>query len=115
MNTFLQILVDYWPYISTCILALLIFILLLIKRRPQTIDEFYIILNQVLRLIPGLVLKFERPGHGEEKKQAVIEACISNIKYLLHRSLSDYELDVVKRTCSGTIEEILAAPQKKGK
>lgn len=112
MVEFLQ---AYWFYLYAFIVVLFDILILVIKRRPKTLDDFTLILNESFSsYLPALISKFEEPGKGEIKKIHVIDCMRSIIAHRLGRKLSPKEEKIFEKFVSESIESILSTPQKKG-
>lgn len=105
---------EWSPYIVSGLIVVLDVLILLLKRRPKTIDDFMSCLDKVLSALPGFISKVEYPGGGEHKKDLVIAYAFSLFKKSLGRDLSDSEYHLAKETISEQIESILSTPHKKG-
>lgn len=113
MENILNILKEWSPYILSGLIVVLDVLILLLKRRPKTIDDFMSCLDKVVSALPGLISKVERPGDGENKKALVVAYAFSLFKKSLGRDLSDGEYNLAKKAISEQIESILSTPQKK--
>lgn len=95
-------------------LTLLFTILALcIKRKPKTLDDFTLVVSEVLSVVPVLCSKVERVGEGASKKNEVLASSLELVRQRLGRKLSSKERDIVINKVSEQIEEVLKAPQKK--
>lgn len=113
MNEIVNFLRDYWQYISIVLVILFDILILIVKRRPRTIDDFLIALNEGLALVPVLVKQVECVGNGAKKKNDVISAVVQFVACHLGRSLTNKESEIATIYASNQIEAVLAAPQKK--
>lgn len=97
-----------------CFLTLIVGVIsIFIKRKPKTIDDFTLALSEVINLVPELIIKFEEPSHGTEKKEKVISSALRLVKLSLGRSLTNSEKSIITSKVSEKIETILATPKKK--
>lgn len=86
---------------------------LCIKRKPKTLDDFTLVVSEVLSVVPILCSKVERVGEGASKKNEVISSSLELVRQRLGRILSPKEREIVINKVSEQIEEVLKAPQKK--
>lgn len=105
---------EYGGLIFSALLILLDVIILLIKRRPKTLDDFLYCLKSAVEVLPGLISHVERPGDGASKKSDVIQYAMAIIEKDLGRTLSDTEYQFAYGQLSNQIECILSTPTKKG-
>ena len=54
MDTIKDFIVQNWQFISSAILAVLTIIAMLVKKKPQTLDDFVLALHQALMDVPYL-------------------------------------------------------------
>lgn len=107
LNAYKEVLIG-----SFCVLLTLLSILL--KRKPKTIDDFLLCLDEVGLAVPKLVSSVECSGEGFRKKTAVISSAEKILSKKLGRNLSSTEKEYFNTFISNCIEEVLTAPQKKG-
>lgn len=113
MEKFVDFLIAYKEILVSALCVLLTIISIIVKRRPKTLDEFYDCMRRVLSYIPSLIIDVEVDGHGEEKKQEVIQCCVSIFTRYLGRSLTSSEQSFVEGMFGDYIEEVLLTPKKK--
>lgn len=114
MNAFIEFLKQYWFQLVTGLFALIQIILIIVKRKPKSVDDFRLALFEALASIPELVTACERPGEGVLKRTEVEIGCLKYIEKVLGRSLSQNEIDLVKTDVDNKIETVLSTPTKKG-
>lgn len=113
MDKFWIFLVNNWQYISTALLALLSFILMIIKRKPKKYDEFVSCISATLSSIPGFVNAAEEfEEDPQNRKSSVISWCFQKLEKLIKRDLTLDEEHYAFKTFSWFIEEVLTTPQK---
>ena len=113
VNEFLKILVENWQYFSTGILAVLSFILMLIKRKPKKYDEFVSCVSQTLSAVPGFINAAEEfEEDPQDRKSSVIGWCFQKMENLIKRELTKDEELYCYKTFSWFIENVLSTPQK---
>lgn len=114
MENILNFLKEWSPYIVSGIIVVLDILILLLKRRPKTFDDFILALHDVRAEVACFVSDVEVPGEGSAKKNEVIKLSLDLLSRLLKRPLSDTEITMATNDISRQIEEVLEAPQKKG-
>lgn len=113
METFLKFLKEYGVYLAAGFEILLTIILMIIKKRPKTIDDFLEAVHAALLKIPAFASSLEEPGNGESKKKNVLELVRLRVSKILDRSLTDTEKAYIDEKAAVQLEAVLAAPQKK--
>lgn len=113
MKEFIEFLKEYWFELSAGLFALIEIILIIVKRKPKSIDDFKLAVQEALAIVPELVLSCERPGEGYLKKQEVILSSLKLVSRLLGRKLTDNEVRFVSDSVSDKIETVLSTPTKK--
>lgn len=114
MNNFINFLQEYKSLIVSFATFILTLILIFIKRRPKTLDDFVSSLDEVLVTVPSIINSVECPGNGLAKKKEVLSISIHLLQKKLGRDISKSELDYAYRKIDSSIELILSTPQKKG-
>lgn len=110
--TFLQILEKYSQVILSAISIILIFVTMLIKRRPKTFDDFIGVVSEACLQVPLLTAAVEQPGHGEEKKQTVIQSVVHSVNTKLKRQMTSSEEAYVRDKAALQIEMSLSSPKR---
>ena len=100
--------------ILTCVTIVLSVILIIVKRRPTTIDEFAEAVDSIFEFLPSAISKVEHPGDGALKKEKVFNYAIGLIERFLGRSITEKERSIVSDRIDRFIESVLETPQKKG-
>lgn len=114
MESFIKFIQQYWQFISAGILLFVEVLILILKKRPQTFDDFTHAVDEVVKELPKIISCYEVPGHGDEKKSEVIEMAYKYLFSILNRDLCVREDSYFKEVISKQIELILSTPQKKG-
>ena len=114
MDTIKDFIVQNWQFISSAILAVLTIIAMLVKKKPQTLDDFVLALHQALMDVPYFIQKVEHSGDGSLKKLQVQQLTLDKVKEYLRRSLTKTEINQSLIFIEDAIEEILSCPTKKG-
>ena len=112
MEKFSQFLVDNWQYISSAIAAIFSIIIIVVKKRPKTLDDFTSTLESALVEVASLCSLVEHPGDGQEKKRLVIERVKSIVHNSLGRELTKKEIAIIDEVASQQIEQVLNAPHR---
>lgn len=106
---------EYGVYMFLGLIFVIELLILIIKRKPKTLDEFLTILHEVAaNRLPVLINQVEKPGLGSEKKEFVRVGAYRLVKKHLGRDLSPKEIEVFNSYICDAIEMILSTPQKKG-
>lgn len=114
MNNFIQFFSEYKEVLIGGLTLIVTIILLFIKRRPKTIDDFlWLVDNVCAYVLPSAIAKVEIPGNGLAKKKEVRDVALSVITKKLCRTLTDSEKSLALKTIDESIEAILSTPQKK--
>ena len=113
MTEFIEFCREYGVYVLTFVCFVVELILIIIKRKPQTVDDFLLALNEVRTKLPELISKVECPGNGEIKKNKVLDIAEHALTKSIGRGLSDKEFASVRKIFGDDIETILSTPQKK--
>ena len=114
MQAFIEFIQAYWQYISFGILIFIEVLLIILKKKPITLDVFLDAVRQCICNLPKMINHVERPGDGEDKKDEVIDFCVDFVSDILNRNLTAEEVNYVVNVCSDHIEKVLSTPQKKG-
>lgn len=113
MSEIIKFCSSYWKELIAVGLWLISFIVLLCKKKPKSVSD---VLSIVLAAVPKFIKLAEEEigsGNGSAKKDLVLESCYNMISS--YCSLSKEE--IIKRyetVLNSAIEDILAAPVKKG-
>lgn len=110
---FVDYLLEHPELIASSILFVLTLILMFIKRRPKSLDEFVMLLDDVCKSIPEWTSAVESPGNGVQKREKVISLGLSAMANAMKRPLTDRECAVCRITFSDQIEKVLDAPHRK--
>ena len=111
-----EFLIQNWQYVAAiCFSAISIALstILIIKKSGGKISVWDAIKSVILEQIPSYIAIVETEGHGEEKKNKVLNMALKEAADKLGRSLTDDESQMIIALASKQIEVVLAAPQKK--
>lgn len=110
----LEFLKEWNPIIVPGLVLILDLLIIFLKRRPKTLDDFENCLKDVLNILPSYIRDVECEGHGDEKKKKVVRNSLSLLERRLGRNLSIRENRYAEKAISGQVENVLSTPQKKG-
>lgn len=114
MTDYLEFCREYWFQILTFLGFICEIVFIFIKRKPKTVDDFLLAMNEVRSLLPELISSVEEPGKGAVKKNKVMAKSTKVLENKLGRKLSSRELQTFSKVVSADIETILETPTKKG-
>lgn len=114
MEDFVKFLNDYKEIIVGVLCLLSTLLCIILKRRPQTIEDLVYIVNDVCNKLPEIINSVERPGFGEDKKNEVERKALLYVSRALGHSLTRSERNYAIAEIDVSIESILSTPQKKG-
>lgn len=70
---------------------------------------------RIFEQIPQWAELVEKPGNGEEKKEAVLDLALNEAKAFIGRELTEQEINAVRLLASSHLENVLKAPKAKSK
>lgn len=70
---------------------------------------------RIFEQIPQWAELVEKPGNGEEKKEAVLDLALNEAKAYIGRELSEEEKNAIRLLASSHLENVLKAPKAKSK
>ena len=70
---------------------------------------------RIFEQIPEWLNLVEKPGNGEEKKEAVLDLALNEAKAFLGRDLTEEEKNAVKLLASSHLENVMRTPKAKSK
>ena len=111
-----EFILQNWEIIATVLLVLFSTIastIIIIKKSGGKVSVWDAIKSVILEKIPSYIAIVETDGHGEEKKNKVLNMALKEAADKLGRPLSDDESQMIIALASKQIETVLAAPQKK--
>lgn len=104
---------DFILKVIMIVLEVFAFLVIVFKKNKKNAS-----LDSVLAALPSIVAKVEQKvgsGNGEEKKRLVIDIALRLYKKLTGVEVDSSKFSTIVRDISLSIEDILSAPQKKGK
>ncbi len=111
-----EFLIQNWQYVAAICFAALSTVfstILIIKKSGGKISIWDAVKAVILEKIPSYIAIVETEGHGEEKKNSVLNMALREASESLGRKLTEEETQAVIALASKQIETVLAAPQKK--
>ena len=111
-----EFLIENWQYVAAICFAALSTVfstILIIKKSGGKISVWDAVKAVILEKIPSYIAIVEVDGHGEEKKNAVLNLALKEAAASLGRKLTNEETNAIIALASKQIETVLAAPQKK--
>ena len=70
---------------------------------------------RIFEQIPEWLNLVEKPGNGEEKKEAVLDLALNEAKAFLGRELTEEEKNAIKLLASSHLENVMRTPKAKSK
>ena len=105
-----------WYYLAVFALALAGFVIsIAMKRKGGKTNLLDSVKSALLEQIPLWADLVEKPGNGEQKKEAVIELALNEAKAYLGRELTQPEQQAIITLASSHLEDVLKAPKAKSK
>ena len=116
MKDFTDFLLHHYRDIALVIISVLIFVSMLIKRRPKSYDEFMTVLKSSLLYVPGFIndVEAEEGLTSHQKKELCLSLLLDFVQERLKRDLTEKELLTFFNSFSSYIEKVLDTPTKKG-
>ena len=111
-----EFILQNWKIIAAVLLALfstIVSTIIIIKKSGGKVSVWDALKSVILEKIPSYIAIVETDGHGEEKKNKVLNMVLKEAADKLGRPLSDDESQMIIALASKQIETVLAAPQKK--
>ena len=109
LDVILEFLKEHYDLILGCLSFIISVVILIVKKRP-VFNNMDAIKEDILEVLPSLIVQVENPGFGSGKKANVMEL----VKVYLEKKYHFYEFDTIKDFVGKAIENILETPQKKG-
>ena len=111
-----EFILDNWKTIAAVGLAIIssiISTIIIIKKSGGKISVWDALKAVILEKIPSYIAIVETEGHGEEKKNSVLNMALREAAESLGRKLTEEETNAIIALANKQIEKVLAAPQKK--
>ena len=111
-----EFILENWKLIAAIALSILsavISTIIIVKKSGGKVSWWDAIKAVILEKVPSYISIVEVEGHGEEKKDAVLNMAIREASEMLGRPLTNEESQLIIGLAGNQIEKILAAPQKK--
>ena len=111
-----EFILENWKTIAAVGLAIIssiISTIIIIKKSGGKISVWDALKAVILEKIPSYIAIVETEGHGEEKKNSVLNMALREAADALGRKLTEEETNAIIALAKKQIEKDLAAPQKK--
>ena len=111
-----EFILQNWKILAAAVLTVISSIIsavVIIKKSGGKVSWWDAIKAVILEKIPSYVAIVEVDGHGEEKRNTVLNMALKEASEMLGRRLSNEETELIIALASKQIEKVLAAPQKK--
>ena len=111
-----EFILENWKIIAAIFLTIVSTILstiIIVKKSGGKISVWDVIKAVILEQIPSFIAIVETEGHGDEKRNKVLNMTLKEAEDKLGRPLSNEENQMIIALASKQIEVVLAAPQKK--
>ena len=111
-----EFILENWKTIAAVCLAIIssiISTIIIIKKSGGKVSVWDALKAVILEKIPSYIAIVETDGHGEEKKNKVLNMALREAADALGRNLTEEETNAIITLANKQIEKVLAAPQKK--
>lgn len=111
-----EFILENWKLLAAVCLAVISTVLstiIIVKKSGGKVSVWDALKSVILEKIPSYIAIVETEGHGEEKKNSVLNMTLREASEVLGRKLTDEETNAIIALATRQIEKILAAPQKK--
>ena len=118
MNEILEFIKQNYKLIIGCVIIIattIISSIITVKKSGGKTTFWEALKARIFEQIPQWADLVEKPGNGEEKKEAVLDLALNEAKAFLGRELSEQEINAVKLLASSHLENVLKAPKAKSK
>ena len=118
MDEILNLVKENWKLILGCIIVVTTIIvssIITVKKSGGKTTFWEALKARIFEQIPQWAELVEKPGNGEEKKEAVLDLALNEAKAFIGRELSEEEKNAVKLLASSHLENVLRAPKAKAK
>lgn len=114
----LELIKENWKLIVGCIIVVtttVVSSIITVKKSGGKTTFWEALKARIFEQIPQWAELVEKPGNGEEKKEAVLELALNEAKAYIGRELSDEEINAIRLLASSHLENVLKAPKAKSK
>ena len=118
MNELIEFIKQNYKLIIGCLIIVITTIIssiITVKKSGGKTTFWEALKARIFEQIPQWADLVEKPGNGEEKKEAVLDLALNEAKAFLGRELSEQEINAVKLLASSHLENVLKAPKAKSK
>ena len=114
----LDLIKQNWKLILGCIIVVtttIVSSIITVKKSGGKTTFWEALKARIFEQIPEWADLVEKPGNGEEKKEAVLDLALNEAKAFLGRELTEQEINAVRLLASSHLENVLKAPKAKSK
>lgn len=118
MDEILNLIKQNWKLIVGCIIVVtttIVSSIITVKKSGGKTTFWQALKARIFEQIPEWADLVEKPGNGEEKKEAVLNLALNEAKAFLGRELTEQEINAVRLLASSHLEAVLKAPKSKSK
>ena len=118
MDEILNLIKENWKLIVGCIIVVattIVSSIITVKKSGGKTTFWQALKARIFEQIPEWADLVEKPGNGEEKKEAVLDLALNEAKAFLGRELTEQEINAVRLLASSHLEAVLKAPKAKSK
>ena len=114
----LELIKQNWKLIVGCLIVVtttVVSSIITVKKSGGKTTFWEALKARIFEQIPQWAELVEKPGNGEEKKEAVLELALNEAKAYIGRELSAEEINAIRLLASSHLENVLKAPKAKNK
>ena len=114
----LELIKENWKLIVGCIIVVtttIVSSIITVKKSGGKTSFWEALKARIFEQIPEWLNLVEKPGNGEEKKEAVLDLALNEAKAFLGRDLTEEEKNAVKLLASSHLENVMRTPKAKSK
>lgn len=114
----LDLIKENWKLIVGCIIVVtttIVSSVITVKKSGGKTTFWEALKARIFEQIPEWLNLVEKPGNGEEKKEAVLDLALNEAKAFLGRELTDEEKNAIKLLASSHLENVMRTPKAKSK
>ena len=118
MNEIINFVKQNYKLIIGCVIVIattIISSIITVKKSGGKTTFWEALKARIFEQIPQWAELVEKPGNGEEKKEAVLDLALNEAKAFIGRELSEQEANAVRLLASSHLENVLKAPKAKSK
>ena len=118
MNEIINFVKQNYKLIIGCaiiVLTTIISSIITVKKSGGKVSFWEALKARIFEQIPEWLNLVEKPGNGEEKKEAVLDLALNEAKAFLGRDLTEEEKNAIKLLASSHLENVMRTPKAKSK